>query len=175
MSDDLKELLERPPPRPRSAVAPHVRSASRGYRTIGLLIWGSVILVAVVVGVTSVEGERLSTGIYSFLGAGIVLIVPTQVFVIVNVRNIRDCLTLGVRVPARIIAIHRRGEVGKRVEEVELELEDPAGRTRRAFVSGMTTGAAPGTEVLALVTPERPSIAAILLGEGSLGIARVAA
>ncbi len=173
MADELQALLEQAPPRPRSAVAPHLRKAARGYRVLAMLMWSVLLGVALLVGLTSAEGEKLSTTIYGFMGMAIVIGIPTQVFATVNTRHIRECLTSGVRCPARIIQVRQRGNTGRKFEEIEVEVRDPSGETRRAFASGVTTGAGIGTEVPALLAPSRPGIVALVFGP-HLAIASVA-
>lgn len=173
MSEGLDALLNQPPPRPTSTVRPFLRAAVRGYRMVGGLIWGTCLLVPLLVGATSAEGEGLAVAFYGFLGCAVVLGIPTQVFVTRNVRNVRACLQQGVRIPARLVQVRKRGNQGQKVEEVEVAFTDPSGVPRRAFVTGVTTGAQPGTELTALVAPSRPTIIGLVLGD-TIGIGRVA-
>lgn len=174
MQDELRSLVQTPPPRPAEVVATYLGQATRGYRLFGGLMWGCALFIALLMGLISTDGEKLSTFIFALSFGAVLFAIPSQIFVTVNLRTIRTSLVHGHRVEADVVTVRQRWRGGQKVPEIELAFREPrSDRERRAVVSGLPPTVAPGTIVEALYAPRRPTKLALFWPGLGLIIGRV--
>ena len=173
MTEELAALIRTPPPRSREAVAPLIADAVRAYRRFAWLMWGVALAVALMVGPTSKEGEKLETFFYALALGAILFAIPTHIWSALNIRKVRRLLENGHPVQARVEALRQRGNTGRKIPEIEVVFVDPSGVTRRAIANGITPQLAPGSPIDALHAPAEPRQLALYAPGLGLALATV--
>ncbi|MEO0322706.1 MAG: hypothetical protein AAF447_07100 [Myxococcota bacterium] len=167
----LESFINTAPPRDARQVATHIRTATRGYRQLALLMWAITLGVSLLVGLTSKDGEKLSTFIFGLVMSSVMFGLPVQAFAFINRRKILRSLEKGVRLRARVVNVKRRGTPGRKIDEVEVAIQHQ-GQTKRAFASGLVPPHL-GDGLDALYDPAAPDTVALVIPEMGLVIARV--
>ncbi len=160
----LRAAIDSPPPRSDAQVKNITAPGMRGYYVLLALIWGVVVAVALLVGLTSKPAEVVSNILVGLAMGGTIFGIPTALFVWINRRKMRACARRGEAREAGVSSITMRGRPGRQIAEAALQLSVPGNPTPiQIFVSGVPQSITPGTRLRVLYAPDAPGMAAVLI------------